>query len=423
MKDKGKLLKLLFAMVLACLLAAGCGSGGETAATGSQETAVSEAADTEENTKETAEEQTQEDKQEKAEDALAAENEIPEDGIITQAQMESIAGKEGEYRFCGKTEDGISYTWIYEGSKIQNPVEQKLKVEFTSDGLDEIKEKAENPAYALQVQLQEMELAAPATLEVTLTEKWDADRVLYCIYEDETIYKLDEASIEDAATEDGAAVSKLRFQVTKANGGVYVLLGGSSEGDSEDTDTRADAQTAVEDESGYSEEGADQGTDASSDTGNEAGTESSGDSSESSESTEPETHTCTISIECSAILDNWDDLKDTKAEFVPSDGWILYPSEISFEPGDTVFDVLKDACSQAGIQMSSRYTPLYGSYYIEGINQLYEFDCGSNSGWMYSVNGWFPNYGASSYTVEDGDQIEWRYTCDLGSDVGNGYGG
>ena len=47
--------------------------------------------------------------------------------------------------------------------------------------------------------------------------------------------------------------------------------------------------------------------------------------------------------------------------------------------------------------MASRYTPLYKSYYVEGINQLYEFDCGKNSGWMYSVNGEYPNYGASSY--------------------------
>ena len=121
------------------------------------------------------------------------------------------------------------------------------------------------------------------------------------------------------------------------------------------------------------------------------------------------------------MLNKWDDLKSTKAEFVPSDGWILYPSEVSFTPGDTAFDVLKNACNQAGIQMSSRYTPLYGSYYIEGINQIYEFDCGANSGWMFSVNGWFPNYGCSEYTVEDGDKIEWKYTCDLGSDVGNSY--
>ena len=73
--------------------------------------------------------------------------------------------------------------------------------------------------------------------------------------------------------------------------------------------------------------------------------------------------------------------------------------------------------------MESKWTPMYNSYYIEGINQLYEFDCGDKSGWMYSVNGWYPNYGCSSYEVKDGDKIEWRYTCDLGSDVGDKYMG
>ena len=37
---------------------------------------------------------------------------------------------------------------------------------------------------------------------------------------------------------------------------------------------------------------------------------------------------------------------------------------------------------------------------------------------MYKVNGWFPNYGCSRYSVQDGDVIEWVYTCDLGRDVG-----
>ena len=61
---------------------------------------------------------------------------------------------------------------------------------------------------------------------------------------------------------------------------------------------------------------------------------------------------------------------------------------------------------------------MYNSHYIEGINNLYEFDCGELSGWMYSVNGWYPNYGCSRYQVQDGDVIEWHYTCDLGEDLG-----
>lgn len=68
--------------------------------------------------------------------------------------------------------------------------------------------------------------------------------------------------------------------------------------------------------------------------------------------------------------------------------------------------------------MEASYTPLYDAYYIEGINQLYEFDCGSLSGWTYKVNGIAPNYGCSKYEISDGDDIVWSYTCNLGVDVG-----
>ena len=64
------------------------------------------------------------------------------------------------------------------------------------------------------------------------------------------------------------------------------------------------------------------------------------------------------------------------------------------------------------------YTPAYSSNYIRGIHQLYEKDCGTRSGWMYSVNGIFPNYGVSKYTVKNGDVIRFAYTCDLGEDIG-----
>ena len=62
---------------------------------------------------------------------------------------------------------------------------------------------------------------------------------------------------------------------------------------------------------------------------------------------------------------------------------------------------------------------MYNSYYIEGLNHLYEFDCGPESGWMYKVNDWFPNYGCSAYSLKNGDKIVWCYTCNgLGADVG-----
>ncbi len=64
---------------------------------------------------------------------------------------------------------------------------------------------------------------------------------------------------------------------------------------------------------------------------------------------------------------------------------------------------------------------MYNSAYIEGIHNLYEFDCGELSGWMYKVNDWFPNYGCSRYQLKDGDVICWEYTCNLGIDVGGYY--
>ena len=117
-----------------------------------------------------------------------------------------------------------------------------------------------------------------------------------------------------------------------------------------------------------------------------------------------------------------DDLDPEKVPYVPEDGWIL-SATVEFTEGETVFDILKRACDAYGVQLEYSWTPMYDSYYVEGINHIYEFDCGFESGWMYKVNGWFPNYGCSAYTVKDGDNIGWRYTCKgLGADVGGSVG-
>ena len=133
--------------------------------------------------------------------------------------------------------------------------------------------------------------------------------------------------------------------------------------------------------------------------------------------------TCTIEIRCDTILNNMADLTQGKNAYVPENGTILAVSTLPFENEQTVFDVLKKACELAGIQLEYSWTPMYNSYYIEGINNLYEFDCGNESGWMYKVNGWFPNYGSSAYKLKDGDVIVWTYTCKgLGADVGGSVG-
>jgi hypothetical protein len=128
---------------------------------------------------------------------------------------------------------------------------------------------------------------------------------------------------------------------------------------------------------------------------------------------------CTITIRCDTIFDNADALEKAKAPYVPEDGVILPVTTVEFTSGETVFDVLRRVCEAADIQLEYSWTPLYDSYYVEGINHLYEFDCGFESGWMYKVNGWFPNYGCSAYELQGGEEIVWCYTCTgLGTDVG-----
>jgi hypothetical protein len=135
-------------------------------------------------------------------------------------------------------------------------------------------------------------------------------------------------------------------------------------------------------------------------------------------------YTCTISISCATILDNMDLCAVEKVELVPADGWILQPVTATFYEGESVFDVLLRICQENKIHMEYMDTPMYNSAYIEGIANLYEFDVGALSGWMYNVNGWFPNYGCSRYALQDGDVVQWVYTCDLGADVGdNSMGG
>ncbi len=139
---------------------------------------------------------------------------------------------------------------------------------------------------------------------------------------------------------------------------------------------------------------------------------------ENQEVSTAKTYTCTFSIECSTILNNLEDLDPDKLDCVPSNGTILKTTTVTFYEGESVYDVLQRVCKENDIHMEASWTPIYNSAYVEGIHNLYEFDCGNLSGWMYRVNGWYPNYGCSRYQLAQGDVVEWRYTCDLGNDVG-----
>jgi hypothetical protein len=129
-------------------------------------------------------------------------------------------------------------------------------------------------------------------------------------------------------------------------------------------------------------------------------------------------YTVTLSVRCDTVLNNTERLDPAKRELVPDDGVIFPETTVAFYEGESAFNVLAREMKRAKIHMEFTNTPIYNSAYIEGINNLYEFDVGELSGWEYKVNDWFPNYGCSRYQLKDGDVIEWIYTCDLGRDIG-----
>lgn len=346
------------------------------------------------------------DNEDKQDLTVSEENILSDDGIVSEDIMVGMSGVDKVFSFEGTDSSGIKYTWFYNGKQVQNPIEQKLKVEFSKENLDDIKTAANNATVGLEIKFDKMQLAAPVQLSILLKEKWDADKILLCKYSDDKVQKMGDVKVEREVDGD-TECTKLTFAVTETEG-TYYLLGGK---------TKQELDKGVKSE--------EKGEEKSSDSKEQGSvTEKSEDkiSNSSKEKSSPK-HTCTLSIECGTILNNWGDLNKNKADFVPTDGWILGSITVEFTPGETVYDVLGRICRDSEIQMEASYTPIYSSYYVEGINQLYEFDCGKLSGWMYRVNGWYPNYGCSKYEINDGDNIEWRYTCDLGRDVGGGYMG
>lgn len=56
-------------------------------------------------------------------------------------------------------------------------------------------------------------------------------------------------------------------------------------------------------------------------------------------------------------------------------------------------------------------------------DSLGEFDFSNGSGWMYSVNGNYPNVGFADYYFKDGDVVRIRFTLAYGADIGGGMPG
>ena len=122
------------------------------------------------------------------------------------------------------------------------------------------------------------------------------------------------------------------------------------------------------------------------------------------------------------------------------DGWTgtFIEEQVALNKDTTMMTALLAALDRNGYTWTGTGGSTSGGTditYIASISKggytLAEFTGGQKSGWMGTLNDWFTNEGFSSFTasaansnyrIVDGDVIDIQYTCDLGVDLGGGWG-
>ena len=336
---------------------------------------------------------------------LKAPMEIPQDGKISKSTLEQIKAENAIGVFTG-TQNGLKYEWTIFGSDISETKEINLGVELT-------------PGEELTVKLAQSEpFGFSALLSVYLDDNWQAQSA--------TAYAGDTPVASVSIT--GSKTTILNLTLDGSVTSLVIRPDALPEDAVLPTTPEAPETTQpVEKDYDYLSGVTNSDDKVYTDGKDKYHTDPIPEGKpkpvepEDQQVNQEKTYTCTFSIECTTILNNLDQLDPEKLELVPTGGVILEKTTVTFQEGESVFDVLQRICKEKGIHMEAEWTPIYNSAYVEGIHNLYEFDCGSLSGWMYRVNGWYPNYGCSRYQLKEGDLVQWRYTCDLGNDVGGAY--
>lgn len=87
-------------------------------------------------------------------------------------------------------------------------------------------------------------------------------------------------------------------------------------------------------------------------------------------------------------------------------GWtgqaIIFDGTIHVEQGMSVLDVTKQLAAVSVVNSQ------YGAY-VRAIDSLAEKQYGTQSGWVYQVNGVAPNYSADKYQLNNHDSVRWSY--------------
>jgi hypothetical protein len=92
-------------------------------------------------------------------------------------------------------------------------------------------------------------------------------------------------------------------------------------------------------------------------------------------------------------------------------GVILPKTKVNLNDGDTVLNVLLKAAKKKNIVVEHRGSGAMA--YIEGIDNIYEFDYGPKSGWNFKLNGTTISKSSGIINVKKDDVIEWVYSEDF----------
>jgi hypothetical protein len=99
----------------------------------------------------------------------------------------------------------------------------------------------------------------------------------------------------------------------------------------------------------------------------------------------------------------------------PNDfGVILPKTNVTLSEGDTVLDVLLKAAKKKNLLVE--HSGSGAMAYIEGIDNIYEFDYGAKSGWNFKLNGITISKSSGIVKVKKDDRIEWSYSEDFTED-------
>lgn len=369
-------------------------------------------------------------------------SDIPESGVVSSSVFKKLMNSKDMMMFNGESE-GINYQWLFLGNYITKPTDINLLMNFKSDELEAVKNSTKSEWIQGFRFNETNDIESNPTISIELTTKWDCSGA--------DIYKFDDVSnsykIISGATVENSDKTTITFTLLDNKGEFYIVGNESGEdiaiNNEEDKVNKELEKNDNEEPKKYLTDGMESGNKSKEKYASTAGDRAQlaqGSDNKDKYETDPipegkprpvewqdanidksKVKKATLSIRCDTLLipSNYEVAKSNgKEEMIPKNGVIYATKAVEFYEGESVFDVLLREVKREKIHMEFVMTPVYNSNYIEGINNLYEFDGGELSGWMYKVNGWYPNYGCSRYQLKDGDVIEWVYTCDLGRDVG-----